>query len=93
MEKDLLLPYAKEAETWKYVTSPFAKSALGTKIEGYAIPMFQSQTALAYKSGIRQEPPEELRRKLKEWVKQNPENSEYNGIKGGHVRRVVRAVA
>ena len=28
LSKDLLLPYAKQAETWKYVTSPFAKTSL-----------------------------------------------------------------
>ncbi|RKX80327.1 MAG: ABC transporter substrate-binding protein, partial [Spirochaetes bacterium] len=46
MEKDLLLKYAEDLETWKYVTSPFAKTSLGVNIEGYAMPMFHSQTAL-----------------------------------------------
>ncbi len=48
LSKDLLLNYAKQAETWKYVTSPFAKTSLGVNVEGYGIPMFHSQTALAY---------------------------------------------
>lgn len=82
MEKDLLLPYAKEADTWKYVTTPFAKSALGTKIEGYGIPMFLSQTALAYNPDYVKNPPKTFA-ELKEWVKQNPGKFGYNGIKGG----------
>ncbi len=82
MEKDLLLPYAKEAETWKYVTSPFAKSSLGIKIEGYGIPMFHSQTALAYNPDYVKNPPKSYN-ELKDWVKQNPGKFGYNGIKGG----------
>lgn len=42
MEKDLLMPYAKDLSNWKYVTSPFAKNSLGVDIEGYAVPMFHS---------------------------------------------------
>ncbi|MBP7494060.1 MAG: extracellular solute-binding protein [Spirochaetales bacterium] len=82
IEKDLLLPFAKDAETWKYVTSPFAKSALGVKIEGYAIPMFHSQTALAYNPDFVKDPPKNFT-ELKEWVKKNPGKFGYNGIKGG----------
>jgi ABC-type uncharacterized transport system YnjBCD substrate-binding protein len=48
MEKDLLMSYAKDLSNWKYVTSPFAKNSLGVDIEGYAVPMFHSQTVLAY---------------------------------------------
>jgi ABC-type uncharacterized transport system YnjBCD substrate-binding protein len=82
LEKDLLLSFAKEAETWKYVTSPFAKSALGVKIEGYAIPMFHSQTALAYNPDFVKNPPKNFT-ELKEWVKKNPGKFGYNGIKEG----------
>lgn len=82
MEKDLLLPYAKEIETWKYVTSPFAKVSLGVKIEGYGMPMFHSQTALAYNPDYVKDPPKNYT-ELKEWVKKNPGKFGYNGIKGG----------
>jgi ABC-type glycerol-3-phosphate transport system substrate-binding protein len=30
MEKDLLMPYAKDIDTWQYISSPFAKSSLGS---------------------------------------------------------------
>jgi ABC-type uncharacterized transport system YnjBCD substrate-binding protein len=82
MEKDLLLPYAKEVSSWKYVTSPFAKYSLGVNIEGYGIPMFHSQTALAYNPDYVKDPPKSYD-ELAEWVKKNPGKFGYNGIKGG----------
>jgi putative spermidine/putrescine transport system substrate-binding protein len=82
LQKDLLLSYAKQSETWKYVTSPFAKMSLGVNIEGYGIPMFHSQTALAYNPDQVKNPPKSYA-ELKEWVKQNPGKFGYNGIKGG----------
>jgi len=82
MEKDLLLSYARDLETWKYITSPFAKVSLGVKIEGYGMPMFHSQTALAYNPDVVKNPPKNFS-ELKEWVKKNPGKFGYNGIKGG----------
>jgi len=82
MEKDLLLSYARDLETWKYITSPFAKVSLGVKIEGYGMPMFHSQTALAYDPDVVKNPPKNFS-ELKEWVKKNPGKFGYNGIKGG----------
>jgi ABC-type glycerol-3-phosphate transport system substrate-binding protein len=49
-EGDLLLNYAKDINTWKYVTSPFAKKSLGVDVEGYCMPMFHSQTVLVRSS-------------------------------------------
>ncbi|MEW5816415.1 MAG: extracellular solute-binding protein [Spirochaetota bacterium] len=82
MEKDLLMPYAKELSTWKYVTTPFAKTSLGVNLEGYAMPMFLSQTALAYNPDYVKAPPKSYA-ELVEWVKNNPGKFGYNGIKGG----------
>ena len=82
MEKNLLLPYAKEIDTWKYITSPFAKSSLGVNVEGYVMPMFHSQTALAYNPDYVKDPPKNYE-ELVEWVKANPGKFGYNGIKGG----------
>jgi putative spermidine/putrescine transport system substrate-binding protein len=82
MEKDLLMPYAKDIPAWKYVTSPFAKNSLGVDIEGYAIPMFHSQTALAYNPDYVKNPPKSYA-ELVDWVKKNPGKFGYNGIKGG----------
>ncbi|HUX21137.1 MAG TPA: extracellular solute-binding protein [Spirochaetia bacterium] len=82
MEKDLLLDYAKDMPTWKYVTTPFAKSSLGVNIDGYAMPMFQSQTALAYNPKYVTDPPKSYE-ELVAWVKKHPGKFGYNGIKGG----------
>jgi len=82
MEEDLLLNYAKELETWKYITSPFAKNALGVNVEGYCMPMFHSQTVLAYNPKYLPDPPKSYA-ELVEWVKKNPGKFGYNGIKGG----------
>jgi ABC-type uncharacterized transport system YnjBCD substrate-binding protein len=82
MEKDLLMPYAKELDSWQYVSSPFAKSSLGVDVEGYVMPMFHSQTALAYNPEYVKNPPKTFE-ELEQWVRNNPGKFGYNGIKGG----------
>lgn len=82
MEEDLLLDYAQEANTWQYVTAADARNSLGTDIDGYAIPMFHSQTALAYNPDEVADPPASFE-ELVAWVKANPGKFGYNGIKGG----------
>ena len=82
MDEDLLQPYAQKANTWKYVTSPFAKTTMGVNVEGYVMPLFQSQTAIAYNPDYVKNPPKSYA-ELKEWVKKNPGKFGYNGIKGG----------
>jgi putative spermidine/putrescine transport system substrate-binding protein len=82
MEDELLKKYAEDADTWQYVTAADARNALGTDIEGYAIPMFHSQTALAYNPDEVPDPPTSYE-ELVEWVKENPGKFGYNGIKGG----------
>lgn len=82
MEEDLLMPYAKELSTWQYVTSPFAHRALGVEITGYAMPMFHSQTALAYNPDYVDNPPQTFE-ELEEWVRENPGRFGHNGIQGG----------
>jgi len=82
LEKDLLLKYAKDIDTWKYVTSPFAKTTLGVDVEGYVMPMFHSQTVLAYNPEYVTNPPKSYEELVK-WVKKHPGKFGYNGIKGG----------
>lgn len=82
VEEDLLLQYAHDADTWQYVTSPHAKNALGTDVDGYVIPMFHSQTALAYNPEFVDDPPTSYE-ELVAWVEENPGKFGYNGIKGG----------
>jgi ABC-type uncharacterized transport system YnjBCD substrate-binding protein len=82
MDEDLLLQYAEDTDSWQYVTAADARNALGTDIEGYAIPMFHSQTALAYNPECVTDPPTSYE-ELVEWVQENPGQFGYNGIKGG----------
>lgn len=82
MQEDLLLKYADELSTWQYMTAADARNALGTNIEGYAMPMFHSQTALAYDPDFVPTPPKSYA-ELVDWVKANPGKFGYNGIKGG----------
>src|SRR5260370_11139227 len=58
MVKDgLLAPYVKDVSTGKLVTSPAAKNSLGADVGGYVIPMFASQTPMAYNSDLVKTPP------------------------------------
>ncbi|MEM0440952.1 MAG: ABC transporter substrate-binding protein [Candidatus Caldarchaeum sp.] len=78
----LLTKYADQAATWKYMTSEHAKVALGTNIEGYGIPLFHSQVAIAYNTKYLKASPKSYVEFVK-WVEQNPSKFGYNGIKGG----------
>ncbi|HHY46351.1 MAG TPA: extracellular solute-binding protein [Firmicutes bacterium] len=82
VQDGLLLKYAPSASTYKYVTSASAKRALGTDVEGYVIPMFHSQTVLAYNPKYIPNPPRTFE-ELVEWVKKNPRRFGYNGLKNG----------
>jgi ABC-type uncharacterized transport system YnjBCD substrate-binding protein len=83
MVKDgLLAPYVKDVSTGKLVTSAAAKNSLGADVGGYVIPMFASQTAIAYNSDIVKTPPATYA-ELETWVDANPNKFGYNGIKGG----------
>src|ERR1700719_4282216 len=80
--KGLLARYTAELPTAKLVTSEAAKRALGADVDGYVMPMFNSQTAIAYNATIVKEPPSTYA-ELEKWVQQNPKKLGYNGIKGG----------
>ena len=82
MKEDLLMKYTDKIATAKYVTSPHAKNALGTNVEGYVMPMFHSQTAIAYNPDFVSDPPKSYD-ELVDWVKAHPGKFGYNGIKGG----------
>lgn len=81
-KEGLLLKYADKASTAQYVTAANAKKALGVDVEGYVIPMFQSQIALAYNPALVPEPPKSFD-ELKTWAAANPGKFGYNGITGG----------
>src|SRR5688500_6527171 len=82
VEEDLLASYRGDIETGDLVTRDTAETALGTDVGGYVMPMFHSQTAIAYNPALVPNPPTSYP-ELVEWVKKNPKQFGYNGIKGG----------
>ena len=79
---DLLANYRGDIATGGLVTRDTAKLALGVDVDGYVMPMFHSQTAIAYNPDIVGEPPNSYD-ELQDWVAANPGQFGYNGIKQG----------
>ena len=82
VEEDLLASYRENIETGKLVTRDTAETSLGTNVSGYVMPMFHSQTAIAYNPALVPNPPKTYE-ELVAWVEENPGQFGYNGIKGG----------
>jgi ABC-type uncharacterized transport system YnjBCD substrate-binding protein len=82
VEEDLLANYRGEIETGNLVTRETASNALGTDVDGYVMPMFHSQTAIAYNPALVENPPKTYD-ELVAWVEEHPGQFGYNGIKGG----------
>jgi len=82
VKEGLLARYAPDVPTDKLVTSAAAKTALGVDVDGYVMPMFLSQTAIAYNTAMVKDPPRTYA-ELVTWVAANPKKFGYNGIKGG----------
>lgn len=64
------------------VTSADSKNSLGTDVDGYVIPLFHSQTVLAYNPDKVKSVPTDFSG-LVDWIKANPKRFGYNGVKGG----------
>ena len=82
VKESLLAPYRNEIAAGKLVSRDTAKNALGQNVDGYVIPMFHSQIAFAYNPAVVKQPPKSYA-ELAEWVKKNPKQFGYNGVKGG----------
>ena len=82
VEAGLLGQYRADIETGDLVSRDTAKMALGVDVDGYVMPMFHSQTAIAYHPELVAEPPASYD-ELKAWVAANPGQFGYNGIKNG----------
>ncbi len=82
VKEGLLGKYRADIETGKLVTRDTAKMALGTDVDGYVMPMFHSQTAIAYNPDLVKDPPGTYD-ELVAWVQANPKKFGYNGIKHG----------
>ncbi|WP_230530032.1 ABC transporter substrate-binding protein [Microvirga roseola] len=82
VKSQLLRKYRDALPTGKLVTRETADNALGTEVTGYVMPMFHSQTALAYNPDLVKTAPGSYA-ELRDWVKNNRKQFGYNGIKGG----------
>lgn len=82
VEASLLAPYRGDIDTGSLVSRDTAKMALGVDVDGFVMPMFHSQTAIAYHPSLVAEPPASYD-ELKGWVEANPGAFGYNGIKNG----------
>jgi ABC-type uncharacterized transport system YnjBCD substrate-binding protein len=82
IQNDLLAKYAPEIGTYKLMTAANGKNSLGFNVEGYVMPMFQSQVVLAYNPELVKNPPDTFE-ELVAWIKANPRKFGYNGVKGG----------
>src|SRR6266478_3469223 len=80
--KGLLARYVADVPTARLVTTEAAKRALGADVDGYVMPMFNSQTAISYNAMMVKDPPSTYA-ELEKWVQQNPKKFGYNGVKGG----------
>jgi putative spermidine/putrescine transport system substrate-binding protein len=78
----LLEKYTSKIPTGGLATSETASNSLGAEVSGYVMPMFHSQTAIAYNPDLVKDPPSSYP-ELVEWAKKNPKKFGYNGIKGG----------
>ena len=82
VKEKLLMPYRNDVAAGKLVTRDTAKNALGANVDGYVLPMFHSQIAFAYNPDLVKAPPKSFK-ELNDWVKKNPKQFGYNGVKGG----------
>ena len=82
VREGLLMKYRDSIPSGKYAVSQSAKQALGVNVDGYVMPMFESQTALAYNPDLIKTPPSSYD-ELRAFVAKNPKSFGYNGLKGG----------
>lgn len=82
VKEGLLAKYRDDIATGAMVTRDSANNALGTNVQGYVMPMFHSQTAIAYNSAFVKNPPKSYD-ELVTWTQKHPKAFGYNGIKNG----------
>jgi putative spermidine/putrescine transport system substrate-binding protein len=80
VQKNLLAAYKDKISTGALATRDTAKTALGADVSGFVMPMFHTQSAIAYNSSLVQDVPSSYS-ELVEWVKNNPNTFGYSGIK------------
>lgn len=82
VSEGLLARYRDQAQTGGLATSAVTRNALGQNVDGYVMPMFNSQVAIAYNPDRVANPPASFQA-LEQWAKDHPRRFGYNGIRGG----------
>ncbi len=82
VKEGLLHKYVPGIEAAKLITGPETKRAFGVEVDGFVVPMFHNQIAIAYNPRNVSKPPKSFE-ELVAWVAANPKKFGYNGIKGG----------
>ncbi|WP_228550690.1 extracellular solute-binding protein [Endozoicomonas sp. OPT23] len=80
--ENLLSNFKNEIRTGELASRTTTKNALGSDVDGFVMPMFHSQTAIAYNSDIIPQPPTSYD-ELVAFTKKHPKTFGYNGIKNG----------
>lgn len=78
----LLSSYRQQVATGGMTTAAVTRNALGVNVDGYVMPMFNSQVAIAYNPARVQNPPRTFDQ-LVAWASANPRRFGHNGIRGG----------
>jgi ABC-type uncharacterized transport system YnjBCD substrate-binding protein len=82
VKEGLLHRYVPQMKNAALVKGAEVKEAFGVTVDGYVVPMFHNQIAVAYVPSKVANPPKSFD-ELAAWVKANPGRFGYNGIKGG----------
>jgi ABC-type uncharacterized transport system YnjBCD substrate-binding protein len=82
VREGLLHRYVAQMRNAALVKGAEVKEAFGVTVDGYVVPMFHNQIAIAYNPARVQAPPRSFDA-LVAWAKANPGKFGYNGIKGG----------
>jgi ABC-type uncharacterized transport system YnjBCD substrate-binding protein len=82
VREGLLYKYVPAIGAANLITGPETKRAFGVEVDGYVVPMFHNQIAIAYNPKYVSKPPKSFD-ELVSWVQANPNRFGYNGIKGG----------
>ena len=81
-KEGLLQRYVPQMKNAALVKGAEVKEAFGVNVDGYVVPMFHNQIAIAYNPAKVATPPKSFE-DLDKWVRANPGKFAYNGIKGG----------
>ena len=82
VKEGLLHRYVPQMKHAALVKGAEVREAFGVTVDGYVVPMFHNQIAIAYNPAHVSRPPRSFE-DLVEWVRANPGKFGYNGIKGG----------